>query len=92
MDDKYRHGRPGSWLAVSLIMGGFAVGGVALTLGPLWWLFWAGTGIAVVGGVVALVVDVFADVMVEEPRSVPQQPHPAAEHSASHEAGKSIEH
>lgn len=68
MGDKYRHGRPSSWLAVTLIMVGFTVGGVGLIMGPSWWLFWLGTGIAAGGGVLALAVDVFADVVVEDPR------------------------
>ena len=43
------HGRPSSWIAVSIIVVGFVVGGIAITTGPTWWLFWLGTGIAVVG-------------------------------------------
>ena len=36
------HGRPVSWVAVSIIMAGFLVGGLGLVFGPTWWLFWAG--------------------------------------------------
>lgn len=91
MSDRYRHGRPSSWLAVSLIMGGFAIGGLALTLGPLWWLVVVGTGVVVVGGVIAMAVDIFADVMVEEPRAVPQQPHPAAAPGHGRHPGKALD-
>jgi len=33
------HGRPVSWVAVSLITVAFLVGGLALIFGPTWWLF-----------------------------------------------------
>ena len=38
------HGRPASWVAVSIIIIGFCVGGIALPIGPTWWLFWVGAG------------------------------------------------
>ncbi len=44
------HGRPVSWVAVSIIMVGFLVGGLALVFGPTWWLFWVGPGLAALGG------------------------------------------
>ncbi len=46
------HGRPVSWVAVSLIMAAFLIGGLALVFG-VWWLFWVSIGIAVVGGLLA---------------------------------------
>jgi hypothetical protein len=58
------HGRPVSWVAVSTIMAGFVVGGLALVFGhhgPTWWLFWIGTGMAVAGALLALATDVFED-------------------------------
>lgn len=58
------HGRPVSWVAVSLVMLGFLVGGLALVFGhhgPTWWLFWVGVGVAVVGGLLAMVTDIFED-------------------------------
>ena len=45
------HGRPTSWVATCIIIIGFIVGGVALVVGPSWWLFWTGTGIVVLGAV-----------------------------------------
>ncbi len=48
------HGRPVSWVAVSIIIVGFVVGGIAMVTGPAWWLFWTGAGIVVVGGIFAL--------------------------------------
>jgi hypothetical protein len=59
-------GRSSSWIAVSVILIGFSVAGVALPLGPNWPLFWIGTGIAVLGGIVALAVDIMADVVMDE--------------------------
>jgi len=48
------HGSPASWVAVSIIIAGFIVGGVALVVGPTWWLFWTGAGIVVIGGIFGL--------------------------------------
>ncbi len=48
------HGLPASWVAVSIIIVGFVVGGIAMVVGPAWWLFWTGDGIVVVGGIMAL--------------------------------------
>ncbi|GIH95842.1 HGxxPAAW family protein [Planobispora siamensis] len=61
-------GSPKSWLAVIVILVGFTLGGVALCLGPNWPLVWAGAGVIVVGGVIALIVDIFSDVIVDAPR------------------------
>ncbi len=55
------HGRPVSWVAVSIIMVGFVVGGLALIFGPIWWLFWTAIGVVVVGGLIALSTDIFED-------------------------------
>jgi len=55
------HGRPVSWVAVSIVMAAFVVGGFGLILGPTWWLFWVGVGMAVVGGLLALATDIFED-------------------------------
>jgi hypothetical protein len=55
------HGRTVSWVAVSLIMAAFVIGGLALVFGPTWWLFWASVGLAVVGALLGLAVGVFDD-------------------------------
>jgi hypothetical protein len=55
------HGRTVSWVAVSIIMAGFLVGGLGLILGPTWWLFWVGVAATVVGGLVALGTHIFED-------------------------------
>ena len=55
------HGRTVSWVAVSLIMLAFLIGGLGLILGPLWWLFWASVGLAAIGGLLALSTDIFDD-------------------------------
>lgn len=59
-----RSGRPGSWAASGLILVAFALGGVALILHQ-WWLFWTAMGIAVAGGIVAIAVDIFSDVVLD---------------------------
>lgn len=55
------HGRTVSWVAVSLIMVAFLIGGLALVFGPTWWLFWAALGLAAVGGLLALGTGIFDD-------------------------------
>ena len=55
------HGRPVSWVAVTVIMAGFLMGGLALVFGPIWWLFWVSLALAAVGGLMALATGVFDD-------------------------------
>ena len=42
-------------------MAAFLVGGLGLVLGPIWWLFWVGVGLAAVGGLLALATNIFDD-------------------------------
>jgi len=65
-------GRLSSWIAVGIIFAGFVVGGVALCLGPQWIMFFAGAGIIVVGLLVSWAVHLFADVVVDAPRVIPE--------------------
>ncbi|MEV5410552.1 HGxxPAAW family protein [Thermopolyspora sp. NPDC052614] len=68
-------GRPKSWIAVIVIFAGFLIGGYALTDGPNWGLFWAGgLGPIVVGGIIGLIVDIYSDVILDKPRTIPAQP------------------
>ena len=58
------HGRKVSWVAVGLVMAGFMIGGFGLmfgTGGPIWWLFWTGAGVAVLGLLVAAATNIFED-------------------------------
>ena len=58
------HGRKISWVAVSIVMAGFLIGGLALVLGhggAIWWLFWTGAGVAVLGLLITLVTNTFED-------------------------------
>jgi hypothetical protein len=55
------HGRPSSWVAVSFIMAGFLVGAFALVFGPTWVVFWIGAGLVVIGGLLAMMTDIFED-------------------------------
>jgi hypothetical protein len=55
------HGRPVSWVAVSIIMAGFLVGGLGLVFGPTWWVFWTGVGLSAIGGLLALSTGIFDD-------------------------------
>jgi hypothetical protein len=55
------HGRPVSWVAVSIIMAGFLCGGLALIFGPTWVALWIGIGLVVVGGLLAAATNIFED-------------------------------
>jgi hypothetical protein len=59
------HGRPVSWVAIGIIVIGFVAGGLGLMLGghggPIWWLFWTGGGVAVLGLLTMLVTNTFED-------------------------------
>ncbi len=55
------HGRPASWVAVSIIIVGFIVGGIAMVPSPKWWLFWTGAGIAVIGCIMAAAAHILDD-------------------------------
>jgi hypothetical protein len=56
------HGRRSSWTAIAIIVVGFVVGGAAMvTSHPTWWLFWLGSGIVVVGGILALSTRIMDD-------------------------------
>jgi hypothetical protein len=68
-------GRAKSWLAVAVILLGFVTGGIALTSGPNWPVVWVGAGIIAVGGIIALAVDIFSDVIIDARRKMPAQEH-----------------
>ena len=55
------HGRAVSWVAVTLILVGFLIGGLALVFGPTWWLFWVSLGVAAIGALLALATNIFED-------------------------------
>ena len=55
------HGRPASWVAVSIIIVGFVVGGIAMVPSPKWWLFWTGAGIVVIGCIMAAAAHILDD-------------------------------
>lgn len=55
------HGKPLSWIAVTVVIIGFLVGGFAFVPQPHWWVFWLGAGIAVVGCIMTLFAHTFSD-------------------------------
>jgi hypothetical protein len=65
-------GRPSSWAVVALAVVGFVVGGVALCLGPNWLMFWIGVAIAMASGLLGMAVGIFSDVVLDEPRVLPE--------------------
>ena len=58
------HGRTISWVAVGLMTLGFIIGGLGLMLGhggPTWWAVWVGSGVAVLGLLLAIGSNMFED-------------------------------
>ena len=55
------HGRRVSWVAVTLIIVGFIIGGIALPIGPTWVLFWVGAAIVVIGVIFAASIRIMDD-------------------------------
>ncbi len=55
------HGRAASWATTTIVFVGFLIGGIALPIGPTWWLFWVGVGIVVVGGIFGAATKIFDD-------------------------------
>jgi len=55
------HGRRVSWVAVTLIIAGFIIGGIALPIGPTWVLFWIGAAGVVVGVIFAASIRIMDD-------------------------------
>lgn len=53
------HGRPIDWIAVTVVIIGFVIGGIAFVPHPIWWLFWTGAGIAAVGCIMTLFAKTF---------------------------------
>ncbi|GIH74515.1 HGxxPAAW family protein [Planobispora longispora] len=61
-------GRASSWLAVTVSVLGFTIGGIGLTAGPNWFLFWIGAAVCALGMILLLVFGVFKDVVLDTPR------------------------
>jgi hypothetical protein len=55
------HGRTVSWVAITIIIIGFVCGGLALIIGPTWWAFWLGLGVAVLGLLISMATNIFDD-------------------------------
>ena len=55
------HGRPVSWVAVTIIIIGFIIGGIALPIGPNWVLFWVGVAIVAIGAIFAASIKIMDD-------------------------------
>jgi glycerol-3-phosphate acyltransferase PlsY len=46
------------------MVAGFIIGGLAMVFGhggPIWWLFWVGSGVAVLGLLLSLATNMFED-------------------------------
>ena len=55
------HGRPASWMVTTIVVIGFILGGIALTIGPSWVLFWIGVALVVLAGIIGAAVHIFDD-------------------------------
>ena len=61
VQEHHNPGKPMSWVAVTIIVIGFLVGGIAMVPHPTWWAFWLGVGIAGVGCITMAAVRTFRD-------------------------------
>ncbi|GAA2893371.1 hypothetical protein GCM10010517_57880 [Streptosporangium fragile] len=68
--DANHGGKASSWLAVTVILLGFTIAGVALCLGPNWFMFWMGAAVCALGGILLLAFRVFQDVVLDAPRTM----------------------
>ncbi|TDQ45886.1 HGxxPAAW family protein [Actinorugispora endophytica] len=66
-------GRPSSWIMVAVMVVGFAVAGVGITLGPSWIVVIAGLVLFVVGGVAAYALGIMKDTGVAEIEEKPRR-------------------
>jgi hypothetical protein len=57
--EAHQHGRPISWVAITIICVGFIIGGIGMVPHPKWWLFWTGAGIVVVGSIMTAAARTF---------------------------------
>jgi hypothetical protein len=71
-DQASHGGRPTSWIAVGVMIAGFAIGGAGLMTGPSWPTFWIGLAVVAAGGVFGLAVGILGDVVVDAPRVIPE--------------------
>jgi hypothetical protein len=55
-------GRLTSWIAVLVIILGFLIGGIAMVIGPVWWLFGVGVAVVVAGAVFGAATGIMSDV------------------------------
>jgi hypothetical protein len=60
-EEEHYNGKPISWVGVLITCLGFIVGGVAFIPHPVWWLFWIGVGVAVIGLLVMLFAKTFSE-------------------------------
>lgn len=67
-------GQPIHWVEVITMVAGALVAGGALIAGS-WPVFWIGVAIAVIAGIVAMATGIFGDVVLDEPRVVPELSH-----------------
>jgi hypothetical protein len=57
---EHNSGRPISWIGVTIAIIGSIIGGVAFVPHMIWWLFWAGCAVFVVGLLVLGVAKTFS--------------------------------
>jgi len=61
----HRHGRPRSWVLVSVVIAAFCAGGVAV-VGHLWVLFWVCAGVVVLSVPVGKMIGIMDDTVALE--------------------------
>lgn len=59
----HRHGKPASWVLVSVIIAAFVAGGFAIVC-ELWWLFWVCLGVALLAVPAGKAIDIMGDTVL----------------------------
>lgn len=61
----HRHGKPSSWVLISVIVAAFIAGGVALIV-QYWWLFWVSAGVVLLSIPAGRVIRIMDDTVIME--------------------------
>ncbi|MBR8741308.1 hypothetical protein [Nocardiopsis sp. MG754419] len=87
---KGHRGSAASWVSVALAVAGFALGGLGIALGGALWPLVVGGVLMLAAVVVGVYCDILSDVVLDPPRTEPEEPHQTPLHriKQAREAGE----
>jgi hypothetical protein len=85
------HGRPSSWVLVTVVIAAFVVGGFAIVVHQ-WWLFWVSVAAVVLAVPIGKVIGIMGDtVLAGNPAGQPgQEPHVAEDTGSAANPGVDV--